>query len=52
MELKKEKITDFKNLKKEKVKQILKKLKVNKYFEHIPYIIYRINGIPKKTLPP
>ena len=38
-------------IKKEKIKQILKKLKVNKYYEHIPYIIYRINGVPMKPLP-
>ena len=43
-ELKKERIMDFRTLKGSKVKEILKKLKFNKYYEHIPHIINRLNG--------
>ena len=43
MELKKERITDISNLKIKKIREILRKLKINKY-EHIPTIIYRLNG--------
>ena len=44
VELKKERIMDFRTLKACKVKEILKKLKFNKYYEHIPHIINRLNG--------
>uniref|UniRef100_A0A6C0K069 Viral late gene transcription factor 3 zinc ribbon domain-containing protein n=1 Tax=viral metagenome TaxID=1070528 RepID=A0A6C0K069_9ZZZZ len=44
VELKKERIMDFRTLKASKVKEILKKLKFNKYYEHIPHIINRLNG--------
>jgi len=44
LELKKERIMDFRTLKASKVKEILKKLKFNKYYEHIPHIINRLNG--------
>jgi hypothetical protein len=44
LELKKERIMDFRTLKGSKVKEILKKLKFNKYYEHIPHIINRLNG--------
>jgi len=29
-----------------KIKEILKKLKINKYYEHIPHIINKLNGLP------
>lgn len=29
-----------------KVKEILKKLRINKYYEHIPHIINKLNGLP------
>jgi predicted RNA-binding Zn-ribbon protein involved in translation (DUF1610 family) len=45
-ELKKEKITDTKTLTYKTMRCILKKLKINKYYEHINYIIHRINGVP------
>lgn len=47
-EMQKEKITDYRRLKHEKVRDYLKILNYNKYYEHIPYIIYRITG--KKPL--
>ena len=44
VELKKERILDTKNIKQTKVREILKKLKLNKYYEHVPHIINRLNG--------
>jgi transcription initiation factor IIE alpha subunit len=44
LELKKERIVDTKNIKQTKVREILKKLKQNKYYEHVPHIINRLNG--------
>ena len=38
-ELKKERITDIKYITHEKIRQYVRKLNYNKYFEHIPYII-------------
>ena len=29
-----------------KVREILKKLKKNKYYEHVPHIINKLNGLP------
>lgn len=43
-ELKKERFSDLNKLKPPKIRAILKKLKYNKYYEHIPHIINRING--------
>jgi len=51
-EIKKEKITDTKKITYSKMRSILKKLKVNKYYEHIVYIINRINGAPTPHFPP
>ncbi len=45
-EIKKEKITDIKKITYNKMREILKRLRINKYYEHINYIINRINGIP------
>lgn len=44
MELKKERILDTRNIKQTKVRELLKKLKQNKYYEHVPHIINRLNG--------
>ena len=44
IELKKERILDTKNIKQTKIREILKKLKLNKYYEHVPHIINRLNG--------
>jgi DNA-directed RNA polymerase subunit RPC12/RpoP len=46
MEIKKDKITDLKKITYLKMRDILKRLRINKYYEHINYIINRINGIP------
>jgi hypothetical protein len=50
LELKKQRITNIKEVNRQKVKEILKKLKINKYYEHIPYILNRITGIPNPNL--
>ena len=44
VELKKERILDTRSLKQSKIREILKKLKLNKYYEHVPHIINRLNG--------
>ena len=44
LELKKERIMDYRTLSRVKVREILKKLKYNKYYEHVPHIINRLNG--------
>ncbi len=44
MELKKERIMDYRTLTRVKVREILKKLRYNKYYEHVPHIINRLNG--------
>lgn len=43
-ELKKERINDYRTLSRAKAREILKKLKYNKYYEHVPHIINRLNG--------
>ena len=45
-EIKKEKIQDTKTITYTKMREILKRLRINKYYEHINYILNRINGIP------
>ena len=47
-ELKKERITNSESIKPTKVREILKKLKCTNFYEHVPYILNRING---KTAP-
>ena len=44
LELKKNKIDNMATLDYDKIKSILKKIKINKYYEHIPYILNRITG--------
>ena len=51
-EIKKEKIADTKTITYSKMREILKRLRINKYYEHINYIINRINGIPTPQFSP
>lgn len=51
-EIKKEKIKDLSKLSYHKMREILKKLQINKYYEHIYYIIYRLNGVPAPNFSP
>ena len=50
LEMKKEGITNLCRLTMEKVRGYLKKLSLNKYYEHIPHIIYCLNGLPTPRL--
>ena len=52
LEIKKQKLNNVANLTRKKVKDILKKLRINKYYEHVPHIINRINGMPSPHLSP
>tara|TARA_B100001094_G_scaffold278541_1_gene288102 strand:+ start:558 stop:1718 length:1161 start_codon:yes stop_codon:yes gene_type:complete len=49
-ELKKQRITDSEKVTTAKIRAILKKLRYNKYYEHIPTITYRITGRPPPRL--
>jgi hypothetical protein len=44
LQLKKERITNMASLKPTKLREILRKMKASKYYEHIPHIINRLNG--------
>jgi len=46
VEIKKERILNMALLTPQKLRKILKKLKLNKYYEHVPHIINRLNGVP------
>lgn len=46
LELKKYRVTNLTLVNKKMIKDILKKLKLNKYYEHTPYIWNRITGLP------
>ena len=46
LEIKKERIENMATLTNKKVREFLKKLKLNKYYEHVPHIINRLNGLP------
>lgn len=55
LELKKLRITNLSELSKEKMKDILKKLRPeggSRYYEHIPHIITKLNGLPTPHFPP
>jgi len=49
-EIKKERITDLSKLSNEKIRSYLKKLNLNKYYEHVPHIINKLNGLPPPIL--
>jgi len=51
-EIKKEKIINLKSITYIKMRDILKRLRINKYYEHINYIINRISGIPTPQFSP
>ena len=52
MEIKKQRITNMASLTNERIKSILKHMKVHKYYEHIPHIMYRLNGLPMPNFSP
>lgn len=49
-ELKIQRIYDYKTLEHKFMKKVLKKLKLNKYYEHIHHIINNLNGMPPPTM--
>ena len=49
-ELKKERISDTLKLKPSKLREILKKLKLSKYYEHVAHIMNRLNGVQAPVL--
>jgi len=49
-ELSKEKIVNISSLSPDKLRDILKKLKYNKYYEHVPHIINHLNGLPAPSM--
>ena len=51
-ELKKQKFDNIANLKVSKLKEVMKKLHLNKYFEHISHILCHLNGTPVVNMPP
>ena len=51
LEIKKQKITNVATLTYAKVKDILKRLRLHKFYEHVPLLLYRLNGVPMPHLP-
>ena len=49
-EINKNRIRDLSTLNRDKMKQILKKLGHNNLYEHIPYIINKLTGLPPPTI--
>ena len=49
-EIKKERITDPRTLKPQKLREVLKKLHLNKFYEHIPHILHRMNAFCAPTM--
>ena len=52
LEIKKQRITNMTDLTQAKIKEILKKLGQNKYYEHSPHIMNKLNGQPMPYLSP
>ena len=52
LEIKKQRITNMADITPSKIKEILKKLKCNKFYEHIPHIIHKLNGLPMPQISP
>lgn len=49
-ELKKQRIEDTRNIKPAKMREILRKLKLNRKYDHIPHIINRLNGTSAQVM--
>ena len=52
MEIKKERITNMAQINPDKMRILLKRIKKNDYYEHIPYIINQLNGLPAPVIAP
>lgn len=51
-ELKKERVIDPENITHAKIRAYLKKLRLNKYYEHIPHIIQKLKGVSPPKIKP
>lgn len=51
-EITKERITNSKHITQKRVRGYLKKLKLNKYYEHVPYITLQLGGERPPQIPP
>jgi len=49
-EIKKERITDPRTLKPQKLREVSKRLHLNKFYEHIPHILHRMNAFCAPTM--
>jgi len=49
-ELRKERITDMSKVKASKLKEVIKKLKLNRCYDHVAHILNRLNGISAPVL--
>jgi len=52
VEINKERIENMADLTPEKLRSLLRKIKRNDYYEHIPYIINQLNGLPPPIISP
>lgn len=52
VEIKKERIENMAEINPDKMRLILRKIKRNDYYEHIPYIINQLNGLPAPVIAP
>lgn len=52
MEIKKERISNMASITPKKMRDILRKIHKNDYYEHIPYIINQLNGLPAPVIAP
>lgn len=52
LELKKQKIDNMAFLDQKKIKDVLKKLNLNKYYEHIPHIFNKLTNLPVPNFTP
>ena len=52
MEIQKERITNMAKITPKKMRLILKKIHKNDYYEHVPYIINQLNGLPAPVIAP
>ena len=50
-ELRRHHIVNAADINASQVRAILKKLKLSRYYEHVPYIISRIRGVPSERMP-
>ena len=52
IELRRHNVVNAADLSTSQIRSILKKLKLSRYYEHVPYIISRIKGVPSERMPP